>query len=911
MILATFYSMTVLSNLRMAVKSNRITTYGYNGHIRYFCTKNENKETLLESFFQKFYDTLQSNKELNIYDDDSKSNVSHYQDEVIRLLQENDPNSLSEEELVKLQTRIEDLTMKYDDIKNIFQLAPDLVKILVNPNKPSAKEYLKNSMKFSSNDLDIINNLNQYSLEVIIIYTLASLFNCVQTNKPAVRVSTLIEKLDTISRTQANLLKARFKPLTAERYRSTNPKEIEEQTSKKKVKINEIEEQTSKKKVKKNETLVSKPYIIGALLVEFLLSREMITLSNELDFTHIYESKRKSGKYFIPKKLYAICNFNIDLLPIRLNLPMICRPRDWEVIPQLKAKKEDPRTVSDLTGGYLSGPIGDFYFIERYNLISSHNLDNFYIILEDGYKQLIMAMNFLQSQAFEINTDVLDFINKYFDKFVNYGLFMPKFLASLNVAKTTDLLRKSYIDDIDISKKYKYQDVLNEFLSRVQRARYEGFIFKIASAYVGYKFYLPAFLDFRGRIYRSGVLHFHERDLARSLIVFSNVKETSYDYNLLYSAAGFHYKKYSSYQNAASCIIDFCNHIKSIDLCEDILENISKEMYILSNAREPFQFLSKIIAILAGKKISPLQIPITQDASASAYQLISYFLLDKDLAMKTNLIPYINIYGEILISDIYNHFLEEVKNHLMEKLEPKLSEIVCSRLNRKLIKSIFMPLVYGKTPYSISSDIFKHYSTLINKLEALTITSSIIGYFNNKYDNILNLIFLIRDIGWLSASKNQPIFYSTTFYTTVQDYMKSKATTIWIYDRIHKKRRQVTLRIPTSERDRRKTSAAIFANFIHQKDAILAIHMILYMKYMDAPFYTVHDNFITNLTYAKLLPNRYIEFFSKVTPIDYINYYIVRNLKGGKKTIMDSEAPFYLHYFEDMLIKNIVNWSYF
>ena len=32
-------------------------------------------------------------------------------------------------------------------------------------------------------------------------------------------------------------------------------------------------------------------------------------------------------------------------------------------------------------------------------------------------------------------------------------------------------------------------------------------------------FYLPAFLDFRGRIYRSGILHFHERDLARSLIL--------------------------------------------------------------------------------------------------------------------------------------------------------------------------------------------------------------------------------------------------------------------------------------------------------------------------------------------------------------------------------------------------------
>lgn len=66
------------------------------------------------------------------------------------------------------------------------------------------------------------------------------------------------------------------------------------------------------------------------------------------------------------------------------------------------------------------------------------------------------------------------------------------------------------------------QDLLKEFMVRIQRARYETFIINLASAYEGYRFYLPAFLDFRGRIYRSGVLHFHERDLARSLIVFSD-----------------------------------------------------------------------------------------------------------------------------------------------------------------------------------------------------------------------------------------------------------------------------------------------------------------------------------------------------------------------------------------------------
>jgi DNA-directed RNA polymerase len=45
---------------------------------------------------------------------------------------------------------------------------------------------------------------------------------------------------------------------------------------------------------------------------------------------------------------------------------------------------------------------------------------------------------------------------------------------------------------------------------RVQQARYEKYVFELAKAYKGYRLYFPAFIDFRGRISRSGMLHFHE-----------------------------------------------------------------------------------------------------------------------------------------------------------------------------------------------------------------------------------------------------------------------------------------------------------------------------------------------------------------------------------------------------------------
>lgn len=108
----------------------------------------------------------------------------------------------------------------------------------------------------------------------------------------------------------------------------------------------------------------------------------------------------------------------MSLLPIKLNLPMVCKPLDWH------STNENPSSLSDLKGGYLSLPIGDFY-LQRYRLLSSRDSDHFHIVFETDYKKLCGIMNALQAQAFEINKDVLTFIKKNYDLLVESGLFMP------------------------------------------------------------------------------------------------------------------------------------------------------------------------------------------------------------------------------------------------------------------------------------------------------------------------------------------------------------------------------------------------------------------------------------------------------------------------------------------------------
>nr|BAD66746.1 orf185 [Beta vulgaris subsp. vulgaris]BAD66786.1 orf185 [Beta vulgaris subsp. vulgaris] len=179
------------------------------------------------------------------------------------------------------------------------------------------------------------------------VYTLGSVVNSVQSEFPAVRLSTLVEHLDSLIRTHARLMKDRNRPLSHEKCKSTNVNEIVMDGSKKKT-------TTSPSKSKKKETktgcisdkerlkMASSKYNIGSLLVEFLLNRKIITLSNEIGYS--YDNKKKDASFYSKKTTYVICNFDLGLLPIKLNLPMVCKPRDWDVIPQLKRlNKQDTK----------------------------------------------------------------------------------------------------------------------------------------------------------------------------------------------------------------------------------------------------------------------------------------------------------------------------------------------------------------------------------------------------------------------------------------------------------------------------------------------------------------------------------------------------------------------------------------
>lgn len=140
-------------------------------------------------------------------------------------------------------------------------------------------------------------------------------------------------------------------------------------------------------------------------------------------------------------------------------------------------------------------------------------------------------------------------------------------------------------------------------------------------------------------------------------------------------------------------------HLSVLHTSEDSFIQLARD------AKHPFQFIANVLSLEGN--MDPTTIPVTQDASSSAYQIMSYLLLDVDLAMRTSLIPS----EDDLIKDVYSFFLEELKPFLQKHLDPTLSTIVCSRLTRKLVKAIFMPMIYGKTVISTARDIHDDFSS--------------------------------------------------------------------------------------------------------------------------------------------------------------------------------------------------------
>ncbi|CAH1432043.1 unnamed protein product [Lactuca virosa] len=217
-----------------------------------------------------------------------------------------------------------------------------------------------------------------------------------------------------------------------------------------------------------------------------------------------------------------------------------------------------------------------------------------------------------------------------------------------------------------------------------------------------------------------------------------------------------------------------------------------------------------------------------------------------------------------------------------------------------------MPIIYGKTVMSTAHDIKESLSRFLTPKECFQIAKLCFEFWKDRFHNMECFIRLIRSIGWVASASDRPVLYEVENILTIQDYMKMEPINIWVYDKLHKKRRQVTLRVATDTRDRRKTEISSFVNFIHQKDAHIAMKVVEQMLYYKAPIYTVHDNFISSTYHSKKIADREISdsLMDHVIPRDSLLYYLEENipedirLSSSKRKIWDDKIQIILNSYD-------------
>lgn len=803
-------------------------------------------------------------------------------------------------------------------------------------NVPNAKEYVKCRLK-SKQDISVLNALGHYTLECIIVYVLGILCN-----NPAnemshmVRLATLIDKLDTTVRSHAEIELQRNDTLQYRKLSSVDApqedpeiRESEEDSldSKKRKKgrsKNRVSNGSSNTNHSKMSEIQQKyectNYGIGVALFEFLLDKGLVTVKNQNNENHTGHIliKTKRSRYYKPMPLYVSLTFDRNLLPVKLSLPMVCRPLPVDVDESHGDRINVEQPSYFLRGGYLLNVSKDI--IEGARLLSTPNVYYYDVRFQNvtQARELASVMNALQEVPFRINHPWLKTIISDYDLLVKAGLLLPKELATMELISACDILRGAYLKNARIQELYSYNDLLRTLTRNIQRARYEGFIIELAEVLDGYQIYFPVYLDFRGRNYRAGISNFHERDFAKALLLFvpdcghtndtSRIKGelaglTSEEVETIHIATGFHIKKFLNYEAASKWYSDH----KEI-ISEKLVSNKLVFYHAASRARHPFQFLANITILHSVQwKDWMAGIPIHKDASASAYQIMSYLLLDKEMAIQTNLI---SDSKEHKIYDIYELFKSQLLRYARNvDLNDNVNQILSDHLNRSLVKSVFMPMIYGKTVMSTAADIYTQLTRYITYKESFEIAKLCFSFWREKYSHMENLITLIRLISWVVATANQPVWLSTKYLYTIQDYICLKSNDIWVHYfdkmKMKKSRKKVTMKVFTNKRDRRKTVISTFVNFIHQRDASIAMDMVQSSCKRDSkpiPLYTVHDNFITTAKHCEYLPSMYSQIFIDMgAPIIHINKFIYDNIILPVNKVLEPEKKidFYKLYFNE------------
>lgn len=106
-----------------------------------------------------------------------------------------------------------------------------------------------------------------------------------------------------------------------------------------------------------------------------------------------------------------------------------------------------------------------------------------------------------------------------------------------------------------------------------------------------------------------------------------------------------------------------------------------------------------------------------------------------------------------------------------------------------------MSIIYGFTLMSTEISILHSLSKFLSYKESFEVAKVCFQFWKKKERGFPSLIQLIRGIGWIASARDRPVYYRVKYFTTLLHYMVMEPIKIMVYDRLHKKKRQVSMRV--------------------------------------------------------------------------------------------------------------------
>ena len=439
-------------------------------------------------------------------------------------------------------------------------------------------------------------------------------------------------------------------------------------------------------------------------------------------------------------------------------------------------------------------------------------------------KNIYSAINYLNNIKFKINKDLINYI-------LNDGIY---------------LLEKIKNDQLE--------NYINSLIT-----------IKIAETYINSSFYLTHNCDWRGRIYtQSFYLDYQGSDLSTGLLELEK--------GALLTERGLYYL----YIYGANCHGEndiskktFEERIEWVKSNMNLILNMDKEFIL--KAESPFLFSAFCLVLIKYDKDpnTPINFPVSLDATCSGMQHFSGLLLDFELASQVNLLQ------DNKVNDVYKSLVNPINKAIniygMDNFT-EYSKLMNVKLTRRELKSLIMTKTYNVTTYGMKGQLMNKFERkeekrvsplnkeykiylykvpskpgigelLIKEYEIMKIAQIVNDNIFSEYKSLNSIYKYLTTITKVMTLLEIPVSWVTpSGLSLTQSYALSSKQKLSISFR-GKNRTAIIKEWSKCKVDNRKQVNSIIPNIIHSFDGSHLINLINYFKSTEISLLPIHDCF--------------------------------------------------------------------